>query len=254
MSEVETPSPPSENAKHSKRRMRRARLLLLLITVLFCLTVIEIGLRIAGFSYPEFYVVDERRGYSLRPGVEGWYRKEGVAYVSINGNGLRDREHNRSSRPTLCASRCSETLMLKRFRFHLKIVFVQCSNRSCANARVTDANVEVINFGVSGYGTAQELITLRDQVWQYSPDMVLLAMTTNNDISDNVRELKRVDKIPYFTWRDDALVEDQSFLHSSAFRWRRSFVAVVWGAGSAIICAWCRGLTSPHAITKRRAR
>ena len=28
-------------------------------------------------------------------------------------------------------------------------------------------NVEVINFGVSGYDTAQELITLRQTVWDY---------------------------------------------------------------------------------------
>src|SRR5688572_15479505 len=33
--------------------------------------------------------------------------------------------------------------------------------------------IEVINFGVSGYSTAQQLITLRERVWAYSPDVVL---------------------------------------------------------------------------------
>ena len=37
-------------------------------------------------------------------------------------------------------------------------------------------------MGVSGYGTTQELVTLREKVWRYSPDMVLLAVTTNNDV------------------------------------------------------------------------
>src|SRR2546426_8189504 len=28
--------------------------------------------------------------------IEGWYRKEGVSYVRINSDGLRDREHSKS--------------------------------------------------------------------------------------------------------------------------------------------------------------
>jgi hypothetical protein len=83
-------------------------------------------------------------------------------------------------------------------------------------------NVEVINFGVSGYGTAQELITLRHNVWQYSPDIVLLAVTTNNDITDNSRALKQTDEIPYFVWRNGNLVEDDSFRETTTFRWRSS--------------------------------
>ncbi len=85
-------------------------------------------------------------------------------------------------------------------------------------------HVEVINFGVSGYGTAQELITLRQQVWQYSPDMVMLLVTTNNDISDNVRALKKTDQVPYFYYRDHELIEDDSFRNSPGFRWR----ALTW--------------------------
>ena len=53
----------------------------------------EIALRVAGYSYPEFYQPDEVCGVSLRPGAEGWYRKEGEAYVRINSDGLRDQEH-----------------------------------------------------------------------------------------------------------------------------------------------------------------
>ena len=36
--------------------------------------------------------------------------------------------------------------------------------------------VEVLNFGVGGYGTTQELLTLKQQVWKYSPDLVVLAV------------------------------------------------------------------------------
>ncbi|HKP37384.1 MAG TPA: hypothetical protein VJT71_11035, partial [Pyrinomonadaceae bacterium] len=163
------------NDKSVKRRRLRAKLLLLLTSFLFCLIVIEIGLRIAGFSYPEFYVVDSRRGYSLRPGVEGWYRKEGEAFVRINSDGLRDREHAKTKPPNTLRVAVLGDSYAEALQVPIEnsfCVMLEQKLRECqAN---TGRNVEVINFGVSGYGTAQELITLRENVWQYSPDIVLL--------------------------------------------------------------------------------
>ena len=52
--------------------------------------------------------------------------------------------------------------------------------------------VEVINFGVSGYGTVQELMTLRHYVWDYDPDVVVLAFTTGNDVRNNLRALEAI--------------------------------------------------------------
>jgi hypothetical protein len=212
--------------KQAKRRMRRARLLLLLSTLLLCLFVIEVGLRIAGFSYPEFYIVDNARGYALRPGVAGWYRKEGEAYVRINSDGLRDREHSRTKpagtfRIAVLGDSYIEALQVPFEKSFCAVL--ESKLRECPSG--AGDKIEVINFGVSGYGTAQEFITLRDHVWQYSPDIVLLALTTNNDISDNVRELKGVNQIPYFlVLRDGTLVEDQSFLNVKSFRLRQSFI------------------------------
>src|SRR4029450_6338478 len=97
--EARSPASQSENARHSKRTSFRAKLLLVLGSFLFWVAMIEIGLRIAGFSFPRFYMVDAHRGYSLRPGVTGWYRNEGEAYVRINSDGLRDREHNKIKPP-----------------------------------------------------------------------------------------------------------------------------------------------------------
>jgi hypothetical protein len=45
-------------------------------------------------------------------------------------------------------------------------------------------NVEVINLAVSGFGTAEELIMLREEGFKYSPDMVVLGYFTN-DIENN---------------------------------------------------------------------
>ncbi len=57
---------------------------------------------------------------------------------------------------------------------------------------------EIINFGVSGYGTAQELQILRHRVWDYSPDMIILAFLTGNDVRNNSRALQRDDRMPYY--------------------------------------------------------
>src|SRR5205823_12768757 len=216
--------------RHGKRSLRtwRRRLLLVLFGVVFGLTLVEIGLRLIGFSYPEFYGADARRGYSLRPNMEGWYRKEGEAYVRINSDGLRDREHSKikplnTFRIAVLGDSFVEALQVPFEESFCQIVEQQL--RSCPAMAAHD--VEVINFGVSGYGTAQELITLRNQVWQYSPDLVLLAVTTNNDISDNSQALKKTNQIPYFVWRDERLVEDDSFLQTHSFQSRNNFLGQV---------------------------
>jgi GDSL-like Lipase/Acylhydrolase family len=217
----------SENIerKKKKRRELRAKLLLMLGSILVCIAFIEVGLRIAGYSFPEFYLVDAHRGYALRPGMEGWYRKETKAFVRINGDGLRDREHSIAKPPNTLRIAVLGDSYTEAFQVAFESSFcamLEKKLRECA--ALSGRNVEVINFGVSGYGTAQELITLRENVWRYSPDVVLLAVTTNNDISDNVRALKKTDQIPYFIWRDGRLVEDDSFAQTKTFKLRASFL------------------------------
>src|SRR5258705_6043099 len=75
---------------------RKAKALMILVSLAFSLVVAEVGLRVLGYSYPVFYVPDEYRGYALRPGMQGWYRKEGESWVRINSDGLRDREHDKA--------------------------------------------------------------------------------------------------------------------------------------------------------------
>jgi lysophospholipase L1-like esterase len=44
---------------------------------------------------------------------------------------------------------------------------------------------EVLNFGVSGYNTQQEVETLRDKGLRYSPDLVVLAYCLNDTYLDS---------------------------------------------------------------------
>ena len=57
------------------------------------LIIAEMVLRVVGYSAPEFYAADDDLGYTLIPGMNGWYTKEGRTFVSINSDGFRDDEH-----------------------------------------------------------------------------------------------------------------------------------------------------------------
>jgi hypothetical protein len=79
-----------------------------------------------------------------------------------------------------------------------------------------EKRVEVINFGVSGYGTAQELLTLRNRVWEYNPDLVVLEFCAN-DIKDNSPYFKEDPLTPFFVYRDGNLALDSSFRQSADY-------------------------------------
>ncbi len=173
----------------------------------------EIYLRIAGISYPIFMTRDKYTGTVLLPGASGWFRKEGEAYVRINSDGWRDRERSQvKPENTLRIAILGDSFTEAR-QVPLENTFASVTERELRGCQaLAGRKVEVLNFGVSGYGTAQELITLRRHVWDYSPDIVLLAAFLGNDIKNNSREVTGVTQnSPYFVYRDGQLVADNSF-------------------------------------------
>src|SRR5882672_4699562 len=209
--------------KRARARRLFARLLLILVGFLVGGIVAEFALRVAGYSFPEFYQLDEVRGVSLLPGAEGWYRKEGEAYVRINSDGLRDQEHALAKpegtfRIAVLGDSYCEALPVSTAEAFWSVMATKLQECDAFAGK----RIEVINFGVSGYGTAQELLTLREKVWNYSPDLVMLAITTNNDITDNSRLLKKTGDIPYFVYSGAQLTLDDSFRNSRTFLWRHS--------------------------------
>jgi hypothetical protein len=215
------------------KRRRRAGILLVFGGVVAGLLIGEIALRMVGFSFPTFDTPDRERGLALRPGAEGWWRREGAAYVRINSDGLRDREHSKHTpggpvRIAVLGDSYAEALQVP-----LEDTFwAVMERRLSACGAFGGRQVEVINFGVSGYQTAQELVTLRRHVWDYSPDIVLLAVTTANDISDNSPRLASYPHVPFGIYRDGALVIDSSSVErrnkSLLFRFQSSALGGVF--------------------------
>lgn len=199
----------------------KVKILLIMFGLSIGVLLAEIGLRFANYSYPVFHLYDEHIGPVPRPNAKGWYRKEGKAYIQINSDGLRDREHT-IAKPTntlriaVLGDSYAEALQVPMEKTFWSVMEHELSNCQSPDGR----KVEVINFGVNNYGTASELLMLRYRVWKYNPDIVILAVTTGNDIRNNLRTLEKTDYIPYFYYYNGELVLDKSFCKSKAYRER----------------------------------
>jgi hypothetical protein len=212
-------------APPGRRNARAAKLALAAAAALLALLVGEAALRIAGVSYPNFYRPDADRGWGLQPGAAGWWRKEGQAFVRINSAGLRDQEHAVPKPPgrlriAVLGDSCVEALQVPVERTFWKLLERQVAASCPAPASCT---VEALDFGVAGYGTAQELLTLRRDVWRFQPDLVLLAFYPGNDVRNNARPLEQDPLRPYFTL-DAAgrLMLDDAFRGTFGYRARQS--------------------------------
>ncbi len=213
--------------------MKRSQKLLfslfsVVVGLLVGLAAAEVVLRIYGFSSPDFFQADETLGYIYTPGIEGRYTKEGESYVRINSEGFRDAEHSIEKPADVFRVAVVgdsyvagfEVEAHERFTAHLEKTLGTC-------APLGGRRVEMLSFGAAGYGTAQQLLLVRDRVLRYSPDLLILLFTTNNDVIDNSRAF-RDGLIPFFVLKDGELTLDDSFARDPKFRFNRSAVKRGW--------------------------
>ena len=186
----------------------------------------EIGLRVARFEgYPKipdvadsaptgFHTADRDLGWKLKPGVSGEWKGEGASFVQVNSDGLRDREHAKAKPPNTLRVAVLGDSFTEAIHVPVKQTFWSKLERKLGNCKAVKGrkNVEVINFGVQGYGTAQELIMLRKKVWDYNPDIVVLAFYVGNDVINNSPQLEYDLYRPFFVYdASGKLVQDMSF-------------------------------------------
>lgn len=196
-------------------------LALVALSTLVALLCFELLLRATGYSSPVFRGPHPELGWSLRPGVEGWWTGEGRSYVKINAAGWRDREHGVAKpagvyRVVVLGDSYSEAMHVdqgKTYWSHLEGLLSQCLAKP----------VEVLNFSVAGYGTGQQYLVLRNTALKYHPDVVLLQFTNGNDVSDNSRALAVGKDRPFFTLdASGKLTPETSFQSDAGFQARLS--------------------------------
>jgi hypothetical protein len=215
--------------------MRRTvlRLLLSIVSILLGLTAAEIGLRVAGIAPPEVRSYDPVRGWQLRPGAIGLQRSEGHARVTINGGGFRGPEVPIDGPRGVLRIAVLGDSFTEAMHVPYDETFCAVIERELASCPLGGQRAQVLDFGVSGYGTGQELLTLRQQVWRYAPDIVILAFFAGNDVSDNSAALDSESWLngekcrPHYTVHNGALAENDQFRERpAASLWCRSVFAL----------------------------
>jgi vacuolar-type H+-ATPase subunit F/Vma7/lysophospholipase L1-like esterase len=202
-------------------RIHMIKVGLVVASLLIGLAMGELGLRLLGMQWPVFHRFDPILATSLLPGAEGRYTSEGDAYVRVSSQGLRDHERALTRpegglRIALLGDSYAEALQVS-----LEDSFASRLERRVSECERAGYNgpVEVINFGVSGHGTAQELLMFRHRARAFAPDLVLLLVTTGNDIRNNTRALQGASRRPYFLMNNDGIELDTSYRERS--KWRR---------------------------------
>ncbi len=183
------------------------------------IVIAEVAIRLANRWFPYFFQYDPDCGWVLRPGTSGHYSREGNSLVVINSAGLRGPEVSRTKpadafRVAVLGDSYAEAIQVP-----YEQTFSAVTERAMANCpALAGRHVQVLDFGVDGYGTAQELIMLRRRVWAYSPDMVVLAVFLGNDVRNNSVILEGNQCRPFYVFRNGHLVEGGPFIDSPPFR------------------------------------
>lgn len=186
----------------------------------------ELGLRMARVPFDaQLYGPNRELGWTLRPGASGLVSTETPQVVRINSHGFRDQERSYEKPPSIFRIAILGNSWTEALQVPLEKIYVSVLERELnAKACFAGKRVEVLNFGVAGYSTAQELLLLRHEVWNYHPDLVLLAFYPARDVANNVRELNNAvtpERSPYFLLRSDQLVLDDSFHSQPALQPRQ---------------------------------
>lgn len=119
----------------------------------------------------------------LRPTFQVYLEKFGT-HVQTNSHGFRDHEHDVDKKDGVLRILLLGDSFMEALQVEFSDAFPSLLERDLG-ARL-GCQVEVINAGVSGWGTDDEVTYLMRKGREFHPDVVLFAATLHNDISDNL--------------------------------------------------------------------
>lgn len=190
---------------------------LLAISVLFVLIALEIFLRSRDARRGEaflhaqqelkrenefvFFEYDRRMGWKNKPLSEGPFTSPGAKiHVRINERGLRDRDYSYEKPAGVFRILVLGDSFTWGYGVEQTDIFTEKLEAQFGG------RVEVINAGVSGYGTDQELIFLAREGLRYRPDLILVALSQNDFLFDNKASQHGAYPKPYFLFQNGKLV------------------------------------------------
>lgn len=188
-----------------RRRPWLSNGILLLGAFAFALALTEMGLRLAA-PQPTGLSHQDRYGLALHwPGIVRRLPQFGTT-ASFNSAAMRDREHTFAKPPGVYRVLVLGDSFMEALQVEFEASLPSLVEHTLAER--SGKRIEVVNAGVSGWGTGDELRYLTQYGFSYQPDLVLVAMTLHNDISDNLRE-------EWYALRGETLVEQPKVPMSS---------------------------------------
>jgi len=143
------------------------------------------------------YRYDAELGWFPEPSSERTIAGTRVFHVRHNAKGFRDREPGPKTKPRLAV-------------FGDSFVWgfdVEADERFTERLAARRRGLDVLNLGVSGYGTDQELLLLRRELAWLAADVVVLLFSQENDHLDNTTNRRYGPYYkPYFEVASGALV------------------------------------------------
>lgn len=172
----------------------RSRFGLLAFGLLIGLGTVEVALRLLApyltvvnslTSIATFQTYHPIYGFFHRPGASGWIETpEFTSHVSFNSRGLRDREIELPKPPGHYRVIVLGDSFVEGAQVPIEATVSRQLEPLLASAS-PGRQVETVNAGNAGFGTAQELLFLEHEGAVYQPDVVVLVFFVDNDLPDN---------------------------------------------------------------------
>jgi hypothetical protein len=260
---------PENSPRQVRLRLRRAlgAVSLVLFGISLAMVLAEASIRLIGLGKPNFYAWSRTRGWRLRPGAAGWQVDEGRAFVRVNQWGYRGPDWTQRKLPgTLRVAVLGDSFVEAQqvaehntASYVIQLELSRMLSRFPGMQALGLKRVEVLNFGVDGYGTAQELFTLTEDVWKFSPDVVVLAFFPGNDVRNNSAVLEGDKCRPFFVLHGSQVLLGGPFEQSEVFRFqcfmrfesRRSQLLNVLGEARSGLRAFARKAASARDASRR---
>lgn len=163
----------------------------------------------------KFWKYNSHYGWSHIPGVGGYFESFGIrTFVTINSKGFRGPEieyaHDQNPQRILVLG----DSYVWGYGVKDDEVFTE---------RLTKAmpGVEIVNMGVSGYSTDQELLLYRDEGYKYKADLVMIIVTENDPLGNSLTEQYVTYGKPVFQLKGTELALINQPVHKTPL-WKRA--------------------------------
>lgn len=241
------PSISTQQAPPAKRAPKWRGFVTFIAWQLIAILFVEGVLYCAGLGEEEIFKFDPVVGFEHMQNKRITWRTEGFAQSYLNEDGMRE--------PGLTVDKPANTYriaflgdsMVEAYQVPIEQTFGEVAAKSIGN--IDGKKLQVLNFGTSGYSTAQEYLQLKRRVMKYQPDLVVLCYNSRDlfenwsppdHVITNVRPAAlhlpggglAVDSSPVLHWFNSPRAK---FLRS--IEWLREH-SRIWGLFAAIDLEW----------------